>query len=334
MHFWSVWHEGRDFEHYRDVKPRFCSEFGFQSFPSANVIQKFAAPADMNIASPVMEAHQKNASGNARIAETMFRYFRFPNTFEDFVYLSQVQQGLAIRTAVEYWRSLKPHCMGTLYWQLNDTWPVASWASLNHGGDWKLLHHMAQRFYEPVSVFAIPMDDCVRFVAVNDTREATEISVEVFCLGVDGRTNSCGTATKIVSAERSETMLDVVQPDTPLLWFKWNSPAAHGSEHIALQRYKSLDLRNPKIAVDAHPNGNDWRIDLQAHSLGLFVSLEADIPGRFSDNAITLLPNLPQSIHFTPASPDLTPRFTVRDLYSATCAVPQGAEASIIREAS
>ena len=147
MYFWSVWHEGRDFDHYRDVSPRFCSEFGFQSYPSMDVIRKFADPADFNIAAPVMESHQKNAGGNARIAETMFRYFRFPVDFENFVYLSQVQQGLAIKTAVTHWRSLKPHCMGTLIWQLNDTWPVCSWASLDHGGGWKLLHHMSKEFY-------------------------------------------------------------------------------------------------------------------------------------------------------------------------------------------
>ena len=121
MHFWSVWHEGRDFDHYRDVKPRFCSEFGFQSYPSMSAIRRFAGPEDFNIASPVMESHQKNPGGNARIAETMFRYFRFPVDFENFVYLSQVQQGLAIKTAVTQWRSLKPHCMGTLYWQMNET---------------------------------------------------------------------------------------------------------------------------------------------------------------------------------------------------------------------
>ena len=89
MHFWSVWHEGRDFEHYRDVRPRFCSEFGFQSFPSSAVVRRFAtSDDDLNIVSPVMEWHQKNAGGNARIAETMLRYFRFPEGFEQF-HLSQ-----------------------------------------------------------------------------------------------------------------------------------------------------------------------------------------------------------------------------------------------------
>ncbi len=158
MHFWSVWHEGRDFDHYREVRPRFCSEFGFQSYPSLSTIRRFAAPEDWNIAAPVMESHQKNPGGNARIAETMFRYFRFPVDFANFVYLSQVQQGMAIQTAVTSWRGIKPHCMGTLYWQLNDTWPVCSWSSLDHGGNWKLLHHMARRFYAPVSVMVAPED--------------------------------------------------------------------------------------------------------------------------------------------------------------------------------
>ena len=154
-------------------RPRFCSEFGFQSYPSLPVIRSFADEADLNIASPVMESHQKNAGGNARIAETMFRYFRFPKDFPNFVWLSQVQQGVAIKTAVDYWRSLKPHCMGALYWQLNDTWPVASWSSLDYGGGWKLLHHMAQRFFQPVNVVAIPDPlGTLRLVAVNDTAAA------------------------------------------------------------------------------------------------------------------------------------------------------------------
>ncbi len=107
--------------------------------------------------------------------------------FEDFVYLSQVQQGLAIRTAVEYWRSLKPHCMGTLYWQLNDTWPVASWSSLDHGGGWKALHYMARRFFSPVAVFALPAKDgTIGFAGINDTREDVSLSVDVECIGADG----------------------------------------------------------------------------------------------------------------------------------------------------
>ena len=192
MHFWSVWHEGRDFEHYRDVKPRFCSEFGFQSYPSMSVIRKFADERDFNIAAPVMESHQKNKGGNARIAETMFRYFRFPNGFADFVYVSQVQQALAIHTAVTYWRSLKPHCMGSLIWQLNDTWPVCSWASLDHGGGWKLLHHLARRFYAPVLVSAVPDRDSVTLTAVNDSAAPVRLSISAEALACDGRVRDLG----------------------------------------------------------------------------------------------------------------------------------------------
>jgi len=133
-HYWSVWHEAKDFSAYRDVQPRFASEFGFQSFTSMNVIETFTNPEDLNPSSPVMESHQRNTGGNARILETMTRYFRFPRDFGQMVFLSQIQQGLAIKTAIEFWRSTKPRCMGTLFWQINDTYPVASWSSLDYGG--------------------------------------------------------------------------------------------------------------------------------------------------------------------------------------------------------
>ncbi len=187
MHFWSVWHEGRDFEHYYDVKPRFCSEFGFQSFPSLRLIKEFSeSPEDLNISSAVMEHHQRNKGGNARIAETMFRNFRFPMDFGNFVYLCQIQHGLAMRMAVEYWRSLKPHCMGTLYWQLNDTWPVASWSGLDHGGSWKSMHYMARRFYAPVLVTARKSEDEFIVSAVSDLAEAFALSLEVVAVSLSG----------------------------------------------------------------------------------------------------------------------------------------------------
>ena len=193
---------------------------------------------------------------------------------------------------------------------------------------------MARRFYEPTSVYAISDDDCVRFTAVNDTRKETDFRVEAFRLGEEGIVQSIEAATQCVSSARSETILEISKPDAPLLWFKWQSSTAHGSDHIALQRYKSLDLRDPEIAMTPRKKDGHWNVDLRAKSLGLFVSVEADVPGRFSDNAITLLPDTPQSIRFTPATPGLTPRFTARDLHSATYAVPQDARASTLRGAS
>ncbi len=322
MHFWSVWHEGRDFDHYRDVSPRFCSEFGFQSYPSMDVIRRFADPKDFNIAAPVMESHQKNAGGNARIAETMFRYFRFPVDFENFVYLSQVQQGLAIKTAVTHWRSLKPHCMGTLYWQLNDTWPVCSWSSLDHGGGWKLLHHMARNFYAPITVCAIPDDTEITLKAVNDTRDATGVQISAHAVNMAGQTRPLGSTTLNLQANGATSVLhfekDVLLEDE-MLCFEWTDASGiSGRDHFAPKPYKSYPLRNPNLRHEVQRAGSGWDITLNVDNFALFVALETDIPGRFSQNAVCILPEHPVTIHFTPQDPDAVPDFRLRDLYSAT----------------
>ena len=317
MHFWSVWHEGRDFDHYRDVAPRFCSEFGFQSYPSMNAINRFAGAQDQNIAAPVLESHQKNEGGNARIAETMFRYFRWPKHFDDFVYLSQIQQGLAIKTAVTHWRSLKPHCMGTLIWQLNDTWPVCSWASLDHGGDWKLLHHMARDFYAPVLVTAVPVGDAIALRGVNDGREA-QVAVTAHALRMDGGLRDLGQATVTLQGDAVD-MLRVAPGDLAadeMLYFRWQGNGATGADIHAPRPFKSYDLQPSGLAMDV----NGMIVTITAKGLSLFTAIEADMPGRWSANAFHLLPGQAKTLAFTPADPAATPRFTLRDLHSATYA--------------
>jgi len=322
MHFWSVWHEGRDFDHYRDVSPRFCSEFGFQSYPSLDVIRRFADPADFNIAAPVMESHQKNAGGNARIAETMFRYFRFPVDFANFVYLSQVQQGLAIKTAVTHWRSLKPHCMGTLIWQLNDTWPVCSWASLDHGGGWKLLHHMAKAFYEQIFVSAVPVPEGIELRAINDTADAVTLELDIYAAAMDGTKRLLGSHQ---SAVLSDAALSVVTlPANSLkpgeiLAYSWRTPGGPTSADIFAPRpWKSYDLLPPALASTITKTPDGWQIEIAATALALFAAVESDQPGRFSSNAIAIFPGYPATITFTPATPGAAPNFTLRDLHSAT----------------
>ena len=326
MHFWSVWHEGRDFEHYRDVRPRFCSEFGFQSYPSMNVIRSFAGEEDLNIASQVMESHQKNKGGNARIAETMFRYFRFPSSFPDFVYLSQVQQGLAIRTAVEYWRSLKPHCMGTLYWQLNDTWPVASWSSLDYGGGWKALHYMARRFFAPVAIFVIP-DASGNFVihAVNDGQGPVEISTTLQAVAMDGSVAPLGEFGAAVPTNRAIVLGSIDAGSVSagsMIAFRWRaSDGSEGADHVAPGPYKALPLRDPGLRLEARADDDVVRIDLFAAAPALFVSLEAASPGRFSDNCFSLLPHEERTIQFTPSqgsAAEAAQTIAARDLYTAT----------------
>jgi beta-mannosidase len=320
MHFWSVWHEGRDFDHYRDVSPRFCSEFGFQSYPSLSAIRSFANEADWNIAAPVMESHQKNPGGNARIAETMFRYFRFPVDFPNFVYLSQVQQGMAIKTAVTHWRSLKPHCQGTLYWQLNDTWPVCSWAGLDYGGNWKLLHHMAQRFYAPVTVVAVPKDGAITLKAVNDGPEAVTITVTANAAAMDGTTRKLAEAEVKVSPDAAVPVLAVPKDALAageVLAFIWSGDAQGGDVH-APKPWKAYDLLPSGLTAEVQTDGAVRTLTLKVTALAPFVAVEADVPGRFSTNAVTLFPGYPATITFTPADPAARPGFTFRDLHSAT----------------
>lgn len=326
MHYWSVWHENKSFDNYRAVKPRFCSEFGFQSYTSMPVIQTYADAKDMNISSPVIELHQKNAGGNERIAGTMFRYFRFPKDFANFVYISQVQQALAIKTAVEYWRSLKPHCMGTLYWQLNDTWPVASWSSLDYGGSWKALHYAARRFFQPVAVSAIPSDggSIVRFSAVNDTLEEVDIDMNIFALSTDGTRTPLKSASGICGPDAAIVMAEIdmshVAEGALLSWDFIASNGMTGEGHHVAETYKAIDLQPSGLThtVTSVSDGQ-YEVEVTATGLALFVVIEADMAGRYSDNLFDLTSGESRRIVFSPQDKAqlLKPSFRIFDLYSS-----------------
>jgi beta-mannosidase len=305
MHYWSVWHEGKSFDDYRNVRPRFCSEFGFQSFPSIALIKTFAAPDDWNISSPAMESHQKNGLGNARITETIARTFRFPNSFEDLVYLSQIQQGLAMKTAVDYWRSIKPHCMGALYWQLNDTWPVASWSSLEYGGGWKSLHYMARRFFAPVNVVAIPDKESgqVKFVAVNDTRAPVAVELEVRWLAMDGTSGALNKTNGVVPTNRGVSLAELRRcdvPDDALLVYRWSGGGRSGEDHFAPKHYKQFKLEEPALKVYAQLAGGEVELTLESTRPALFVAFETLAPGVFSDNAFLVEPGHAKHVTFIP----------------------------------
>ncbi len=327
MHYWSVWHENKSFDNYRSVRPRFCSEFGFQSYTSLPVIKTYAEAKDMNIASPVMELHQKNAGGNERIAGTMFRYFRFPKDFPNFVYLSQVQQGLAIKTAVEYWRSLKPHCMGTIYWQLNDTWPVASWSSLDYGGRWKVMHYLVRRFFQPVSVAAIPSEDnkTIRFSLVNDTNVDVTVDISVSLLKLDGERVPLTTAHAVCTPDAAVTALsidaDQVPADCLLAWRFTASNGMGGEGHYVHGTYKALELQPAGLTVLREEKEENGTVELTvtAKGLALFVMIESEVDGRYSDNAFDLAAGESRRIVFTPARPlaGSVPDFRIYDLQSS-----------------
>jgi beta-mannosidase len=304
MHFWDVWHSSKDFEHYRTVKPRFCSEFGFQSFPSPTLIESFTDPADRNVSSAVMDVHQRNVGGNSRIVETLARYFRFPDSFDDMAYLSQVSHALAMKTSIEFWRSCKPRCMGTLYWQLNDTWPVASWASLEYGGNWKLTHYLAKRFFAPVMVTAQP-DDASREIvlhAINDTAESVALDVSLKAVEMSGSMTGLGTIAASCptggSVEIGRVSADKLSA-SQFLYFDWHSAdRLHSGENDYLPlRPKAYDLPSPKIeqTIGQDQQGRET-ITLTSDAPAFYVTCDLGSSKVFSDNSFTLLPSMPKTI--------------------------------------
>ena len=152
VHYWDVWHGLKPFTEYRKFLFRYASEFGFQSFPCMDTIERFTEPEDRNPFSYVMEKHQRNASANGRIAEYLSQTYLYPTSFDAFVYASQLLQAQAMQYGVEHWRRHRGRCMGAIVWQLNDCWPVVSWASIDYYGRWKALHYYEKRFFAPVLI--------------------------------------------------------------------------------------------------------------------------------------------------------------------------------------
>ena len=151
VHYWEVWHGNKPFAEYRKYFFRYASEFGFQSFPSVKTLETVTDdPRELNPFSYVMEKHQRNYGGNGKIAKYMQAAYRYPENFSDFVYASQLLQADGIRYGVEHYRRNRGRCMGAIYWQLNDCWPVISWSSIDYYGRWKALHYYAKRFFAPV----------------------------------------------------------------------------------------------------------------------------------------------------------------------------------------
>jgi beta-mannosidase len=314
MHYWSVWHEGKPFEAYREVTPRFCSEFGFQSFPSRRTVATFAPPHERNITSSVMEHHQKNERGNTIIISTISRYFRFPESFEETLYLSHVQQAMAITTAVEYWRCRRPICMGALYWQLNDNWPVASWSSIEYDGGWKPLHYAAKRFFAPIHVVLLnPKPGQISVTGLNDTSSPIHGRLELTCIGFDGVVKLKRTFDQTMERDGAtqlalETFDVTAQPPEENFWYARFIPNDNSTvvENYLLQlppkqcRMGNADIRYTLVNQDSKL-GVKITTDLPA----FYVVLEIEgWNGRLSDNCFHLLPGHPKTIMLEGVTPD------------------------------
>lgn len=169
-HYWDVWHGEKPFTEYRKFHFRYASEFGFQSFPCLKTVESFTEPGDRNIFSRIMERHQRNKAANGKILSYMSQTYRYAQGFDNLLYCSQLLQADAIRYGVEHWRRNRGRCMGAIYWQLNDCWPVASWASIDYYGRWKALHYAAKRFFAPVLLSCEEEGELTQNPCINEFR--------------------------------------------------------------------------------------------------------------------------------------------------------------------
>src|SRR5258707_5140740 len=164
------------------------SEYGFQSFPQIETVRTYTADGDRDIKSPVMLAHQKHPCGNQLIREYMLREYPEPKDFESFLYVSQVLQAGGIKIGAEHLRRIMPHNMGSLFWQLDDCWPVASWSSIDYTGRWKALQYYARRFYGDILVSPHEENGNLNFYVVSDRLQSTTAQLQVSLLDFAGHT--------------------------------------------------------------------------------------------------------------------------------------------------
>jgi beta-mannosidase len=297
-HYWDVWHGGKPFTAYRQQYPRFMSEFGFQALPPLDTIRTFADESEWNMTSYIMEQHQKNDSGNSLMVKQMLDSFRLPKDFQSLVYLSLVLQAEGIRYGVEHWRRHMDRVAGTLYWQLNDCWPVASWSSLDYFGRWKALHYAARRFYAPV-MLSIEDDPPQQGVYLtNDTQTAWEGTVRWTLETLAGEVLTQGEETALVSP-LSTTHVKTMDFESHINEDTWRDLAFtaelwQGEKLIARQAAffaptKHLRLTGPRIEATCRIEGDQLFIELIGASLARLVELSlegADVV--FSDNYFDL----------------------------------------------
>ncbi len=308
MHDWSVWHGNAEFTDYEKHFGRFVTEYGFQSFPELRTIEAFTTPEDReNIFTPVMLAHQKNNSGNSIIRDTMLRYYGEPKDFESFLYASQVQQAEAIKIGAEHMRRQRPRTMGSIFWQLNDCWPVASWSSLDYFGRWKALHYYARRFYSPLLVSPHIEQGKLNVSVVSDKTTPVSGQLRLRLLSLDGKGIREEKEAVSIPALSSKVYLDLpleellARRDTTDMFGAVDLTVGDekvSSNVIFFAPVKQVKFQASKIDVVWSKANDGYLLKLSSPVLarGVYVSFkDMDVP--VSDNYFNLLPNEPVEIH-------------------------------------
>jgi beta-mannosidase len=331
VHYWRVWHFAEPFTNYEQQFPRFMSEYGFQSFPQIETVASYTLPAERDIESPVMLAHQRHPRGNQLIREYMLREYPAPKDFESFLYVSQVLQAEGIKIGAEHFRRSMPRNMGSLYWQINDCWPVASWSSIDYYGRWKALQFYARRFYDRMLVSLQRDKAGINFYVVSDKTRATRAQLRVSLLDFDGRALVTTTRDVTVLPLQSKAYLSI--PLDELLQGKETKSVmlycellvkgrAVSSNSYFFEPYKNLSVQAAHVTTDVVPTPHGFKIILASDKFAKAVYLSAmGADGVFSDNYFDLLPGKKIEVEFRTRSPlplkDFRDRLRVRSMSDA-----------------
>jgi len=300
IHYWGVWHEEEPFHTFLTHVPRFMSEYGFQSFPVMQSVRKYSTEEDWSIDSPVMQLHQKHPRGNGIIKAYLEEDYRSPKDFTSFLYLSQVLQAEGIRLAIEAHRGAKPYCMGTLYWQLNDCWPVASWSGIDYYGRWKALHFVVRDAYSDLFLVVRTEKDPWLSYLVSDL----PVMRRVTCIWELTRLNGEKLYTQTLRVdlkpqEKQEVILTELEkaakqyPASEVcLRYRIETEEGIAYQHVSyLVPVKELNLVPPDIQWDVRAIGDTAEISVRSNTLvkNLYIWLPEE-SGRFSDNFFDLFP--------------------------------------------
>ena len=297
-HYWGVWWGQEPFEAYRKNIGRFMTEYGFQSFPELKTVKTFTTENDWDIYSDVMKSHQRSSIGNGTIASYIAQHFNEPKDFENYLYVSQLLQAEGVKVAMEAHRIKKPTNMGSLVWQLDDCWPVASWSGIDYYGRWKALHYYTKRAFQEVLVAFEDEGDMVKIHAISDVYEEMKATLIVALTDFNGKVLYSDEKKMRMKANSSEEiwkgskkeLLKKVQQDEIYL----SAKLMHEDKMIAENTYlfvpyKDLKLENPDIKYDFIEKDGKLFIRLKSNKTAFGVCFESgDIDVRYTDNFFTL----------------------------------------------
>ena len=315
-HIWDVWHGRVPFATYETHHARFVTEYGFQSFPEMRTVEAFTDPGDRtNIFTPVMLAHQKNNEGNAIIHDYLLKDYPEPKDFAIFLYVSQVLQAEGIKTGAEHFRRSRPETMGSIFWQLNDCWPVASWSSIDYYGRWKALQYYARRFYAPVLVSPHVEDGAVKFYVVSDKTKTEPASLRVRLMDFDGKVLLEELRYVEVAPLTSQVYLDwplkkitdAGAADTSRVFIVADLQIAGATEIsrniIYLAPTKGVHLKPAQLKVETTDASGRYKIRVTSPVLARSVYLSfGNLDVKLSDNYFDLLPGETAEITATSAA--------------------------------